>query len=163
MKTILIIFALFIAFSCLEAHQLTRFKSAKCLVLDPTALSVEYCKVRVYSRNSSTLNIGLTVKRPLGKPLLVSCFKVRDSSSRQLFQAKVSVSYRYGTVSREIINVPPVEWCGIMDGIDKHPYIKMAVDVLSESAPGLFQKCPFSVVCKIYFISALNMLENLKF
>lgn len=49
----------------------TRFKSVKCYVLDEELLAMNYCKVKVYSRSLSSLNIGVTLHKQVNKPIFV--------------------------------------------------------------------------------------------
>lgn len=58
---------------------------------------------------------------------------------------KFIVSYRYGTISREIINPKPVEWCDFVNGDDPNPFVKMIFDVIRDSSPQLFHSCPYDV------------------
>lgn len=43
----------------------TRFKNLVCFVNDENVFLVQNCSVKVYSRHSSSLVIGLTVKKPM--------------------------------------------------------------------------------------------------
>jgi hypothetical protein len=53
-----------------QAEQHTRFKSIACLSLDPNAILIHYCKIKVFSRTSSAISVGLTTKN-LTNPLKV--------------------------------------------------------------------------------------------
>lgn len=76
------------------------------------------------------------------------------------FQIKVAVFYRYGTIFRQVMNFPSLRFCEIMEGIDKNPYIKMSMDVLSASAPKLFQQCPFAVVSNVSSSWLFRLIVN---
>lgn len=72
MKNISSLFLTLIAISNVEAAQTSKFKSMKCLAPAPNILFLDFCRVRAYSRNSSMLNFGFTLKRPVNKPFFVS-------------------------------------------------------------------------------------------
>lgn len=50
---------------------LAKFKSAKCTVLDPATITLNYCFVKAFSRADSFLNIGVTLSRKLDRPCFV--------------------------------------------------------------------------------------------
>lgn len=58
---------------------------------------------------------------------------------------KIDVHYKYGTVFRNVVNVAPVEWCNQMEGHGTNLFVNMGVDLIRESVPYLFQKCPYEV------------------
>lgn len=61
------------------------------------------------------------------------------------FKVKFLVSYRYGTIFREAVNIPPIEWCDMMDKPISNPFVKMMVDAVKGTAPHLFHACPYNV------------------
>lgn len=61
-----------------------------------------------------------------------------------IYQVKTSVEYKYGTIYREILK-SRVEWCDFNDEVDRNPFFSNMKEVLQESAPALFHKCPYEV------------------
>ena len=52
--------------------QVTRFKDIKCVILDLNVVTIEKCKIQVYSRTSSGISLKASLKQPLINPINVS-------------------------------------------------------------------------------------------
>lgn len=104
----------------------TRFKSVKCEA-DNSTILLKYCYLKAVSRRIVNLNIGVKILIPYTKPYYV----------------QMILSFRYGTVFRQVIDTKQIEWCGFMSGSNVHPYFKLTVDQLRKSASSLFHKCPY--------------------
>lgn len=71
---------------------------------------------------------------------------------RLTLKVKLNIAYKYGQIFREVVNVPAIEWCNQMEGLGSNPAMNMAVDLIKESVPQLFHKCPYEVsfnICEI--------------
>jgi hypothetical protein len=140
---IVLLVASFLVLETAQESQTTRFKQLFCLP-DNKTIKIDYCRVRVYSRTTSAFVVKGSVTE-LVKPFHVREIWGKQFVDFQLFQVKFLVSYRYGTIFREVVNVPPIEWCGLMDGKESNPFAKMIVDISVGSAPALFHPCPYNV------------------
>lgn len=89
----------------------TRFKSIKC-ECDNKTLEINYCYLKAISRRIVTANVNVKILVPYVKPYYVQFI----------------LYFRYGTVFRQVIDTKQVEWCGLMDGNEVHPYIKLTID-----------------------------------
>lgn len=127
---------------------LTKFTAAKCLALDPTAVKIDFCFIKAYSRIKTVFNLGITLAKPVYKPLhvrfTVIFLKINDFTSF-CFQFHVIVSYRYGNVFHQVINSKQFEWCSAMSSDGFNPIGKLMVLLLSDSIPQLFHPCPYEV------------------
>ncbi|CAO1332475.1 unnamed protein product [Diamesa hyperborea] len=54
---------------------------------------------------------------------------------------KMIVEYKYGTVFREVMNPPAIEWCSFKKSTSV--FYSMVFDLIKDSAPGLLHKCPY--------------------
>ena len=52
-------------------------------------------------------------------------------------------SFRYGNIYREVVDTKQINWCQIMDGSDYNLFLKLILDIIRPSVPGLFHKCPY--------------------
>jgi hypothetical protein len=55
------------------------------------------------------------------------------------------MSYRYGTIFREIIDSKPVEFCGLIAGKESNLLAKLFIEAIKDSVPQLMHPCPFEV------------------
>lgn len=61
-----------LTFKLVQGFSFTKFLSAKCLVLDPKSIELNYCFVKSYSRTNTVINIGVNLTRNMHKPGYVS-------------------------------------------------------------------------------------------
>lgn len=120
-----------------------KLKALKCFVDRPEVFSIEKCYVQAVSRTFSTFNLIANFKNPVYSPILVSCKKNCDAFNR--LQLTVVIYYRYGTIFREVINPPTFEWCSSVESLSANVYLKPIHDLLKDTAPQIFQKCPYKV------------------
>lgn len=150
MKT-LFTFLLIIFSNSANSVIISRFKSVKCTVLNKTVTTMDFCYIKAYSRKYATLNWGQTIHVPMGPPLDVFCVLCKLVIIKvilifsPIFQFKLVLKYRYGTIFREVLHVE-FEWCSFAQGTTKNPIASIFVTVAKASAPGLFQGCPFIVI-----------------
>ena len=104
----------------------TRFRGVNCSSYEKFIAEFTFCYVKAYSRKVTTLNFGINFKKPL-KHVFVQLFAY----------------YRYGNIYREIVSSQKINWCEIMEGAGYNLFFKMMIDVIAQSIPGLFHKCPY--------------------
>ncbi|KAL7050972.1 hypothetical protein ACKWTF_004280 [Chironomus riparius] len=134
MKYIIFIFVVF-AESSFEANSKTRdnflsgfrFKDIKC-ESDNTTVIFNYCYLKPVSRKVVTLNVGLKFLVPYTRPLY----------GHTVFY------YRYGTIFREAINTPKVDWCDVIGGATTNPMVNLLMNLIKDSAPNFLRSCPFT-------------------
>ncbi|CAO1330774.1 unnamed protein product [Diamesa tonsa] len=129
MKSLFVVlpFLLMVQSSCaIEANKTNtiRFTSLSCLIVDPIVIIDLNCSVKAYSRTHSTANFGLTITKNLMKIMI-----------------KIMLEYKYGTIFREVLSPPAIEWCSYKQG--SNVFYTMVVDLIKDSAPGLIHKCPY--------------------
>lgn len=108
-------------------YQRSRFKSMKCISNNKTLLSFRYCRVKV-SRNSSGLAINMTLHKKMVAPLLI----------------RLTISYKYGTIYREVIKVPEFELCRALENFNlMHPYLKALIKIFGNSVTPFIKGCPY--------------------
>ncbi|KAL7013680.1 hypothetical protein ACKWTF_015523 [Chironomus riparius] len=103
-----------------------RFRGIECLNNYNLTAYFTFCYVKSYSRIITTMNFGLKVER-----------KVKS------IYIQLVASFRYGNIYREIVDTKQLNWCQIMDGADYNLFLKLVLDMLRPSVPGLFHKCPY--------------------
>jgi hypothetical protein len=62
-------------------------------------------------------------------------------------------NYRYGNIYREVVDTKQIDWCQIMDGADYNLFLKLILDIIRQSVPGLFHKCPYEGLMQLYNIT----------
>lgn len=62
---------------------------------------------------------------------------------KNLIYIELVYSYRYGTIYREVIHSPKLEFCGIMEGSLNNPFLSSIINEIRDSVPELFHKCPY--------------------
>ncbi|KAG5671042.1 hypothetical protein PVAND_001260 [Polypedilum vanderplanki] len=85
------------------------------------------CKVHVYNRTYSTFTIAGYSK----KPMLTPYFEL------QLY-------YKYGTIYREIINVPKINICEVTKIIKTNTLWRGVYDFTQKLLPGVIHECPYN-------------------
>lgn len=109
------------------AKYYSTFKSIECKNFDPNVTGYfRNCFIKAYSRTFVTLNFGYKLHKPLRKPFFV----------------RVIVSYRYGNIYRDVINIQK-EYCEVMDMATTHEIFQRFTSTFYKSVPGLFHKCPY--------------------
>jgi len=103
-----------------------RFKSVKCQSDNKTIL-IKSCYLKPVSRKVVTFNFGIKLLVSYKKP----------------FFGHSILSYRYGTIYRQIIDMKKLEVCAILDGVDTHPMVKLIIDFMKSIAPKSVHKCPY--------------------
>ena len=104
-----------------------RFKSIKCQSDNITVIT-KYCYLKAVSRKVVTLNFGVNLLVLYSRPYYIHSV----------------LNYRYGTIFRQIIDTQKIEVCGILDGIDTNPLVKLIFDMIKSSMPAnIFHNCPY--------------------
>lgn len=139
MKTIFLITIKFSLLILTDGGHFTRFKSGFATSLNPQVCTVHYCHIKAYSRRVSTFNIAATLHKTLVKPFYVTkrIFSFGQTWILFIFQIKMIVSYRYGNIFRQILDVPVLEWCDVVNGI-KPMFSWKCVSILLRTAPHIF-------------------------
>ncbi|KAL7014214.1 hypothetical protein ACKWTF_015806 [Chironomus riparius] len=105
-----------------------RFKSIKCQSDNITVIT-KYCYLKAVSRKVVTLNFGVKLLVLYSRPYYIHSV----------------LNYRYGTIFRQIIDTKKIEVCGILDGIDTNPLVKLVFDMIKSRMPAnIFHKCPYT-------------------
>lgn len=117
-----------------------RFTSTKCSGSSINSTSTNFCFVKNYNRNMSTMNFGFSLTRDLNQMFL-----------------KYSVDFKYGAVFHPVMDPPMFEWCSFYNGNSKNVLLNVIIDMIKDSVPGLIHPCPYQVV---HFISMkINILR----
>jgi len=116
-----------------------RFTNIECRT-DNVTILLHYCFLKPYSRKIVTANIGVVFLKPLKNPTFI----------------EIIYKYRYGTIYREVIRTPKLEWCTIMGGAASNPLVSSIMNEIKDSVPGLFQKCPYEGELDLKNITALH-------
>lgn len=130
----------------LEGNEMrTRWKSLKCSSDNETVMAFRYCRIKV-TRNWSALSINMTFLKKLVRPIIV----------------KLSVSYKYGQIYREVIKVPEFELCGVLKNFNLlPPFMKALFDVLGESIVALLKGCPYSGMMDLMMEVDMNKFPSI--
>lgn len=78
-----------------------------------------------------------------------------------ILQCKYDVDYKYGSYYRNLLRTESLDWCSFMNGDFQNAIHSMLIDMMKQSAPKFFHKCPYKGEIKVF-----NMtldLEKLKF
>ncbi|CAO1419125.1 unnamed protein product [Diamesa serratosioi] len=114
------------------AHEASsRFFKVECSSSGLT-LKAPICFVKAYSRNLTTVNFSVVLKRDLMK---VYC--------------KYDIEYKYGSFYRNLWQTASLDWCSFMNGDFQNVVHTMLIDVLKQSSPHLFHKCPYKGAIKV--------------
>lgn len=58
--------------------------------------------------------------------------------------------YKYGTIYREVMHTPVIDWCKIMKEATDSILIAQLMLLFNANAPGIWHKCPLTVKLKLY-------------
>lgn len=58
---------------------------------------------------------------------------------------KAQLYYKYGTIYREVMHTPLVDYCRMTGDTLGNPMIKAVMSVVEDSVPGLIHSCPYVV------------------
>lgn len=103
----------------------SKFFAVTCSSTDNSTAYFTFCYAKSYSRTISTLNFGVQILKSFN--LLV----------------QITASYRYGNIYREVMDTKLIDWCSVMNGINSNLFLKFILDIIRDSIPKLFQKCPY--------------------
>ncbi|KAG5668685.1 hypothetical protein PVAND_016614 [Polypedilum vanderplanki] len=117
------------------------FKQFKCEITEQGKIS-DYiynltCFAKSWSRNHSTMNAIAYLKKPMQSPFI-----------------SASIAYKYGTIYREIINLPRYNVCNIHELSKNNLLIRHIYKVFTILTPGLIKECPY------YNIKMINATLN---
>ncbi|CAO1363775.1 unnamed protein product [Diamesa serratosioi] len=101
-----------------------RFTSLICTVFNKITLKDVFCGIKAYSRTYSTVNFGGFLTKNLTN-----------------IEIDLKVEYKYGTVFRDVMNPPSIEWCTFQK--NSNVVFSMIVDLIKDSAPSLIHDCPY--------------------
>lgn len=108
-------------------YQRHRFKSIKCLSENTTIFQFKYCRIKV-TRNSSMIAFNVTFIPKNPRP----------------FNLRMSMSYKYGLIYREVFKVPQIEVCAVLKNFNlMPPFLKALFDVLGDSIAPFLKGCPY--------------------
>lgn len=121
----------------------TKFRSVKCENFDNSSAILSFCFVKPISRTVTSLNFGLEIFKPLNS-----------------FFLRLIANFRYGNIYREIVDTKIVDFCGAMSGTEFNPFLKMSIEIISQSIPNLFHKCPYVGKNEFYNITIDNEISR---
>ena len=107
---------------------------------DNKTVLIKYCYLKAYSRIIVTANLGLKFLVPVTKPLYI----------------QLIFKYRYGTIFRQIIGTKQTEWCGVMEGADTNPLVKIIISAI----PQFYHKCPYEGELDLFNVSYTNFFPT---
>lgn len=55
------------------------------------------------------------------------------------------LSFKYGTIYREVMHTPKFDWCELMDDKQTNPMLRQIKSLFQDSFPDLMHRCPFQV------------------
>lgn len=58
---------------------------------------------------------------------------------------KTVIYYKYGTIYREVIHTPMMNWCQLMNQQTQNAIVKNVIDVMRECFPEGVHECPYTV------------------
>ena len=143
-KNFIIIFTLFLPLNCQRpmkpgedlSRYNVRFRGIECLNMDNSTAYFTFCSVKSYSRTVTAMNFGVKFQKKL----------------KSIFVHLVA-SFRYGNIYREIVDTKLINWCQIMAGADYNLFLKLILDMMRPSVPGLFHKCPYEGLMEFHNIT----------
>lgn len=62
------------------------------------------------------------------------------------FQLKARVFYKYGTIYREVMHTPLMNWCDMPLSQTSNPMIKQLIKFANDIDPNLVHSCPYTVI-----------------
>ena len=107
---------------------------------DNKTVLIKYCYLKAYSRIIVTVNFGLKFLVPVKKPIYI----------------QLIFKYRYGTIFRQIIDTKQIEWCGVMEGAETNPLLKVIISAI----PQFYHKCPYEEDLDLLNVSYTNFFPK---
>lgn len=120
------------------------------------------CYPKSYSHTVSTINVIGTAKSPLNdfyvRKLEIEAL-VDQLTINFLQKIEVKIFYKYGTIYREVIHTPRVEWCPVMKDYVQPKLINtplnMMLLMINSSFPTLLHECPYKVCISEFQLTKL--------
>lgn len=82
----------------------------------------------------------------------------------EYLKIEAKLFFKYGTIYREVIHTPRIEWCGMAKDYlqPKIPTpLSVAIEIIKDSAPEAVHQCPYTVRDLIGFVrQLLEFLDN---
>lgn len=126
-------------------YQRSRFKSLKCISQNQSIVTFKYCRIKV-TRTSSMVAVNFTFYPKVDKPLYT----------------RVTMSYKYGLIYREVVKVPQFEMCGILKNLNQMPpFVKGIFDVFGESFAPILKGCPFVDKLNLFLIADFSKFPSI--
>lgn len=150
-----ILFIIFTVMLC--EHQKITFKYVRCNGTEEYFFNLS-CYAKSYSRNFSTMNFIIYSKKSVNAAFVswkiillnecLGCYfpKWIFSVSNATRQAEVKLFYKYGTIYREVMHTPVLDWCALMDNKFDNKMWATLLQVIKESAgTKIIHSCPYTV------------------
>jgi hypothetical protein len=111
-----------------------------------------FCNVKPISKYTSSMSFSCQFSRPVPKPFVT----FQNHSFLYLnwwntpFQVDLTIQFK-GFGKNEfvcILNQKKLDWCSIMENLDKFEFMKGLVSWASFTFPGLIHACPYTVRLK---------------
>lgn len=131
--------------SAKEWNSLT-FKEVRC-VLPPVFFYQNFsCFAKSMNRSCSTFTMIFESIRPINLAYVGIYVKRKTFIDKLFFKLEVHIYYKYGTIYRKVMYLPPVEWCHLAKFGTTNVLTKFIFDFTDQSAPGLVHHCPYKKV-----------------
>lgn len=62
-----------------------------------------------------------------------------------LFKGKSVIFYKYGTIYRDVMHTPMMNWCELMNVKTQNMLVKSLTEVVQENFPEIVHECPYQV------------------
>ena len=122
-----------------------KVRKVACKFSDMSLIYPNYtCFAKVYSRNVSTATVYYVLRKPRFS-FYVRNYCAGREFSQLFFQIQGILSYRYGTIFREVIRGPKIEFCQAVKFANESKLVREFFKLTESSVPGMIHECPYYV------------------
>lgn len=101
------------------------------------------CFAKPLNRNQTGINVDIWYKKPMTS-LNVRIFKFNLGTLIEFdFQIEIITFYRYGTIYRQVLKAPKMDFCSLNPNSQGIPLIKEVVKIVQNLDESLVHPCPF--------------------
>lgn len=134
----------FVLLSLSSAPLGVHYKLVRCNFSEVIAFPNYSCFAKSFSRSVSTFNLDVVFRKPMDN------FTVIQQTYKTLkrnfsIQVRAVAYYKYGTIYRDVLHTPMMDWCALMREETQNTLIKYLFMTIKDSFPEIIHECPYTV------------------
>lgn len=131
----------------LEQVQKIYVKGCQCNASEKYVFKNFSCFPKSFNRTFSTMNVIATFKQPIKEIVVRSKFCSNYLNLiRRTYKLEGSLLYKYGTIYRQVISVPPTDFCKLIKDSTTNKVLAQVTALMRDTiGPTAMHECPYLV------------------